>query len=347
MADDMVETVENEIDDEIAETGDNRPIAYAEDDKIVIRGSALGECKRALVAALLGYEENRSGRVTEILESAAGEGNLHEQSILDRLEQQGWGLTRDFAQDVVEWEIIKGVVVRGHIDGWCEADPDGEIVEGPVEVKTMSDARYKLWVDKGFEAYEKYAWQISGYMYAKGAVEALYGAKNRNTGVLDVHLINGPPIERGVIRRKVIEVLQWYYRGELPPCDPGLSGGDRYFCPFIALHIEDEVEDGYLDDLTIGIVEAMAQKHYELSQKLVPLNRLDKQRREVASQMKLHVTGKKTVAGEYLVTRIDNKTRALNEIALAADLGLTREELRARYSTDRPYSYFRVDKVDK
>ncbi len=73
---------------------DSRPICYWETDSdenrtLVIRASASGSCTRALVAAALGYEEHRYQRADDIMMKAAGEGMLHEQSVLDRLKDDG------------------------------------------------------------------------------------------------------------------------------------------------------------------------------------------------------------------------------------------------------------------
>ena len=342
---------------------DDRPICYWEDNvdtgkrKLVIRASAVGSCTRALVAAALGYEEQRYKRAEEIMSTAATEGNLHEGSIIDRLEELGYKTLNIREQAFTETQVIPLVVIRGHIDSWAINGPGLEAHdEAVVEAKTMSVARYKDWELHGFDKFEKYAWQLSAYMWhyikkfdEQGTdIKALYAVKNRNTGELWTGVIPNPPIAWERLRGKATDVLKWVLKGELPPCDPGVDSGEKYFCPFVMLHDEEIApdEDVMLTNSVGMIVAGMAQAHHDLGLQIKPLKVLEARRKEIASDMKPHLTAKRTIAGEYRVVRVDVKRNELDKGAIAEKLGITVGEMTEEYSRPGGYSYYRVDKME-
>ena len=88
---------------------DNRASAYREGDISIYRASAIGSCTKALVAAMLGYKEDRPAFTHNILTNAAKEGNLHEDAIVAELQDTyGWRVWA--SQDIVEEQVI---VIRG------------------------------------------------------------------------------------------------------------------------------------------------------------------------------------------------------------------------------------------
>ena len=99
--------------------GDDRAIAYQEDDVSVYRASGLGSCVTALVAAKAGHEKARSEYSEKILVDAAREGNLHEGSVIHTLKtEHGWRI--EGSQDLMEMKILGSrVIIRGHIDGFA------------------------------------------------------------------------------------------------------------------------------------------------------------------------------------------------------------------------------------
>jgi len=235
--------------------------AYMEGDMLVVRASSSGDCLRALWAAATGMQEVAK---RDWLAQTAMEGHLHEADVRDRLREEGFYIVE--AQQVVEWEVVPGkVIVRGHVDGLM---PDDDAV---LEIKSMSDAVFKEFEARGFETKPGYAWQVSNYMYAEGATKALYAYKNRNNGQLDHFWITSPPISKGVITRKMVDLRRWIDRGEMPDCDLA----NRFFCPFPFLHWEEgdaeEVDysgNAALDELATEYVEITADiKDLELRKK--------------------------------------------------------------------------------
>jgi hypothetical protein len=310
----------------------------------VYRASAVGSCLRALVAALLGYEEQRFAKAEKILMQAAKEGNLHEQSILDELHNQGWSI--EGSQAPVSMRVIPGVLIRGHVDGFA-AHEKFSYEQMVVEAKTMSDDRFKTWKESGWQEFRKYAWQISAYMKATG-LRGLYAIKNRNSGELITFILDEPPVEWKTIRKHLLRAEHAFLKDELPPCDDDLSAGEKFFCPYVHLHDdaltsgEDDEDIPLLDDVTGAVVANLAEQHHDLSRKIKPLKGLEDRRREINKQLEPHVQSKKVKAGRFEVTRIDRTTNRLDLRTLAEDLGITQEELKARY--ERPYktTYFRT-----
>ncbi len=342
---------------------DDRAICYWETDArsgkrtLVIRASASGACIRALVAAALGYEEQRYARADEIMHTAANEGMLHEGSVLERLEAEGYEFLNIRQQAFTETQVIPGVVYRGHIDGWATSGPDlDENDEAVAEIKTMSVARYKEWQNHGFSKFRKYAWQFSTYMWhyikrfegENHNIKGLYAVKNRNTGELMVNVVDEPPVSWKELRDKAIEVLKWVNKGELPPCDPNLESGERYFCPFVMLHDEDvpKDEDIVATDTIAMILAGMAQAHFELTEQMKPFKLLDTRRKEIAEQMKPHLTGKRTIAGGYRVKRIDVNKPNVNIAKVKEALGVTDAEFTEQYMKPGGFSYYQTEKLE-
>ncbi len=276
---------------------------------------------------------------------AYAEGKLHEASIIDRLREMGYEIRDEAKQREMVVRVIPGVFIRGHIDGWANgaAFPDGAVVEA----KSMSQDRFKAWVDKGWDGgFRSYAWQISTYMHGFGVGQALYAAKNRNSGAMDVRVIEGLPVPWEKIRRKIIEVEKWVVRGELPPCDSDIPDGEKFFCPFAYLHDEglfaeeDEVE--VLDDLTAAVVGGLAKEHLRLTEIVGAGKAAEEQRKEINRQLDMHVKAKRVMAGGVEVTRVDGSRMGLDQYAVAQDLHITVEELKARYETPTKYTYFKT-----
>ena len=189
---------------------DNRPSAYAEGKTSIYRASAAGHCITQLVAAKLGYKEDRFASAEKTLTNAAREGTLQEDIIVQTLkEEYGWRVWG--SQDEVEIRVIPRVVLRGHTDGQCI--PKKARKERLLEVKTMSDARFKKWMASGTdvktrlqsEEFYSYGVQISIYMRAYDDQSVMYVVKNRNSGELYIEELKVPPVEWREIKKKIIE----------------------------------------------------------------------------------------------------------------------------------------------
>jgi len=317
---------------------DNRSIAYIEGNKSIYRASGIGSCVTALIAAKMGHEEQRFAKAEKIMMDAANEGSAQEGIILNTLKTiEGWRIQEDGSQDLMELKIIPNVYIRGHIDGIVT--PKGMRNPRLLEVKTMSDARFKKWISYGNDArtrlltdeFDKYAWQISAYMHHY-EMPAMYVVKNRNSGTLDISEIKIPPIDLKVIRKKIIEVERLFLKGDLPTCN---LTSERFFCPYPYLHngdtFGDEDDDDFdpIDDVTSSLVEGMAILYVELAKKVSTLKPLDEERKEVGKKL-LGILGtsgpKKTIAGDYQVSRVDNTYAKVDKAGIASELGINVEQ---------------------
>lgn len=342
---------------------DDRSIAYRENDTSIYRASGAGSCITALVAAMLGYKEDRSTFTHDILMNAAKEGNLHEGAIVEELKRDyGWRVYG--GQDVVEVKVIPRVFVRGHIDGLCI--PKGMRNERLLEIKTMSRDRFKKWKALGDNVRErllsddfyKYGWQISAYMYAHDGMPAMYVVKNRDSGELMIEEIKLPPVSWKQIRTKIIQAEMWRKRGELPDCEG--SSGEKFFCPYPYLHNdvtfgdEPEDEDAPVDDVTLTLIAGMAERYADLAGQVKLLKPLDSERKDVGVRLIEAMGGKdgtkKVVAGGYSVTRSGGATvdRKATNAAVAEALGIeleAYEQTIADNEKKRTYVYPRVTKL--
>ncbi len=343
--------------------GDDRSIAYRENNTSIYRASGSGSCLTALVAAMMGYKEDRSKFTHDILMNAAKEGNLHEGAIVEELKRDyGWRIYG--GQDIVEDKIIPRVFIRGHIDGICL--PKGMRNERLLEIKTMSKDRFKKWKAIGDNARErlltdefmKYGWQISAYMHAYDNIPAMYVVKNRDSGELDIDEIKLPPVPFKEIRKKIIEAEMWRKKGELPPCHG--TSGERFFCPFPYLHEDqlfgDEPDDegAPVDNATLTLIAGMAENYADLAGQVKLMKPLDEERKGIGKRLLEAMGGengmKKVVAGGFSVSRVPGAyaDKIATNRAVAEELEMTLDEyekLLKKHEKKRSYAYARVTKL--
>ena len=324
---------------------DNRGIAYREGDVYVYRASATGSCVRALVASMLGYEEGRYAATQEMLENAAGQGDLLEGHVLERLVEMGYHITQ--RQLTVEVPVLENVIVRGHTDGMTAGD-DG--LAG-IEVKTMSKDRYAKWLSSGRDLraggeFAKYGYQLATYwrglnqMYDDKVGRYVYAAIDRNSGQVDVSVLTEPPVPWRAVRQKVMQSHRWVAKGALPPCDI-TEGAERYFCPFVFLHDEEDVEgEMVLGDETLVLVQGLAQRYVELSTTIKAGKQAEEERKPIGRELTTLVPRKSKVrAGRYTVTGSGGSTKGMDWAKLASDLGLTVDEVKEKYQRSFEFEY--------
>lgn len=215
--------------------GDDRPSVYQEDDRWIYRASALGSCVRYLVASALGYEDRRGQKVDDLLERSADEGNLHEGAVVRKMEEEGWEI--EGRQDEINVQVIPKVFIRGHREGIRTRSTTTQLFE----IKSMSTKQFTKWQNNGFDAFERYAYQISSYMEAHPGLDVEYIVKRREDGFTTYRTIPSvaPPIPFSIIRKKVVIAEKYRRKGELPPCDIANQWG----CPVWYLHDEDIGEE--------------------------------------------------------------------------------------------------------
>lgn len=157
-------------------------------DKPVIRMSSAGKCPRTLSAEWLGFKRTEP---PAWLEQTATEGNWHEDRIVKELFEDKTLVGG--RQDEVTLEYENFTLV-GHIDGIAYPLPVNTSTPMLLEIKSMSQFEFDRWMRGGFEAFPKYAAQITCYLEATKLEQCLYIVKNRNNGYKYQEILTNKPM---------------------------------------------------------------------------------------------------------------------------------------------------------
>lgn len=199
---------------------DHRSEVYFENDVLVIRASGFGGCIRNLVAARMGI---KAVPFNDTALTRMNEGNIHEPHILRALEKEGWEFIT--TQEELELPIAGGrIIIRGHSDGRAR-HASSRLGERTVEAKAMGHNVWAKWKKYSWSEFRRYAWQVSHYMHATG-LPAVFAAKNRDTGEVDVTLWDEAPISLAEMKLRAIKIAA---ATELPECDPVQFPCNRFF----------------------------------------------------------------------------------------------------------------------
>jgi len=221
---------------------DNRPAAYLDDDRIILRASSFGSaCIRDLVLHLLGEHEPLP--VPADLQARFDAGTAAEPHILARVRELGWE-SKGLAQAEGELKVLPGVYVRFHPD---------EVMSVPttsdtrlVECKALAESTFEQARTRGTGSLPfGYDWQLSVMMHALKLPAVWVGLKKNPddpedwSGELHLEFVDKPPRSLGEIVKRAKAVRDAYLHaadgGEVPECE-----GDRYPCPFLYLRPEKE-----------------------------------------------------------------------------------------------------------
>lgn len=319
---------------------DHRPEVYEENGRIIIRASAMGGCIRNLVAARMGI---RSVPFNDTALMRMEEGNIHEPHILRALEKEGWVF--ETTQEELEVEIADGqIIVRGHDDGRAIHTEHGRRA---VEAKAMGRNVWDKWVRKGWEEFRRYKWQVAAYQHATG-LPAVFAAKNRDTGQIDISLWDEPLIPLVEFKARAIKIARLT---EMPECDPVQFPCQRFFIhtgtayeidPFTGLEVKrgtgerpapNEVPDEY-----VPAFEELARSYKEARREC---DEAESKRKEVAASLlaflkQLNIT--KGVTGRCTATEVTRTDRRLDQKRLRAD----HPELCDQYTTETTTRYPKV-----
>lgn len=350
---------------------DNRPLSYPEGKIQVYRASRFGGCITEVAAIAAGYEPHRHGRATDIMMTAAKEGDRHEGHVLEDLVEaghrfDGWPSGSGVLdQPAIEIQVLKRALIRGHLD--AIGYPPRARKERGYEIKSMSAAVFKEWMGhKDFvsallsDRFARYGWQLSAYMAAT-KLPFLYVVKNRSSGRVEIEEITFPPYSLKDIKKRVIELEKWRVKDELPPC----TGRDQgFFCSVPDLHvegIEDEVGDegAPVVSVTDDELVAMAEKYDELRAMEDLGKAAGEEKRAIGDEIMRVLGGKKGIKKKqvegWVLSRTDSKGKVSVDwggLALAlkveygVEVGAERlEKLSEETGKRNPYSYMKVRKM--
>lgn len=203
-------------------------IVQERDGLIIYRASALGSSFKTLVAARLGYEQIAP---PEAMQKVFDAGHTAEDTVLDKLRQEGWRLYDE--QKEVILPITGKIAVVGHIDSKGYHNGEGRVVE----VKSQGQREWDQFESQGWSSglFPKYEWQVSAYLLAEhlGLCLVRY---NRATGQMATSYLDSPPKSLRDIRSRILQVEFQAATGELPEdrvCED-------YPCPFFYLHAREQ-----------------------------------------------------------------------------------------------------------
>lgn len=333
--------------------GDDRASVYYDSSVSawVYRASATGQCVRSMVAAAMGEQEVRAKDRQALMDRSANEGNIHEPAIVESMKAQGWTFVT--TQETVTVKVMPGVIIRGHTDGRAIAPSGFEYEGGPwspagdysgvehgSEIKTMSTKQYAKWISGYFKNFPHYAAQVTAYMEATG-LPFMYWVKRREDGMMSVLRLETPPMEFGVIKKKILVAERYRRRNESkrgtewPACDV-----PTYGCPFFYLHDEEQVglEPEELNEDEAAIVNELAAEFVRLKDIEVAGKEAETARKEVQKQI-VNMIGKRkaitaTVDGVPIrITKSNGSGSSVDMAALKAKYGdATIDAFKKKYS---------------
>lgn len=313
------------------------PAAYWEGDKAVFRSSAIGGCPKSLVALLMGVEPTPPPQWQQDIFDLG-----HElEPYIIRAASAKTGYAIEGSQTLVEFDVAGRACVRSHLDGLAfEPVPDGYEHEAPgqnlnpshiVEAKGLGKTYMAAHErDELFEALPQYAWQISVQMHELDlpVLYCVFDKRGLTAGDvadlpldelidrLHVDVITEPPISKGEIRKKCLDLLYQANQGELPE----FCALKDAFCstPFLHDEEDDDALADFLDEVAGDrdieaeeqeAINALARTYQKANTAAKRAKEAKKQARDKL-QARLEELGVKSIdTGACKVTRVDNRGR--------------------------------------
>ena len=283
--------------------------------------SAFGGCPRALVAARLGYDQMSP---PDALQKVYSAGHSSEDECVELLKSRGWNIHSQQDEAVLEVATKFGrALLIGHIDGEYDtyemvgADEDGLIAaEGIAEIKSQGRAawdRYEVEGPTG-DLWERYEWQASVYMLAKGKPLTWIRWLRHEEGEEPswaVHSLTVPPHSIEEITARIEMVEEYAAKSELPPC-----GTERWGCPYFYLH------EGYKppdDAVEVVGLEALCAKYEKYRVQEADAKRERDRVRARIQELMSEVGASRGIEGHGRVTISTQVRKSLDEKAMAAD----------------------------
>lgn len=277
---------------------DNRPSAYIEDGRIILRASSIGSCTRDLVGLLLGHEPLPTPPDLQARFNAGSEAEPH---ILKRIEALGWEFDEELRQAEGELQLLPAsgdkpaVVVRFHPDGVAVSPHDQKSYV--VECKALAPSTWKQASSKGTGSLFGYDWQLSVMMLAY-KLEGLWVALQKDVdadgvvsyeGELHMEYATKPPRSLGELMKRGKVVRDAYLDGVMPECDRP----DQYPCPLLYLRPEKEqVERAMAEVADADAFEQLAAEYEVLTEVVASGSKADKDRKAIKAQL-LELVGEK------------------------------------------------------
>lgn len=297
---------------------DSRPAVYREGDTIVYRASAVYSCLAALQFARTGLQP---AETPADMRRRFDDSSLHEAGIVEHAAKE-FGITVVGTPTLV-LPITRRVIVRGTIDGQGN---DLSIIEA----KALSEPGWLKWRRQRWEAFPRYAWQMSVYWLGgehewNGPVKRLVMAvkcvsrESEHYGEIDLTEWDAPQIEYSDIAERVLTVEARVASDDEATCDMR-----DYPCPFFYLG---DACGGtttlQADDVLDEAFEAWAKSHRDITVQRNAIQLAYDRSREQGTRY-IGKPGKVRV-GDYEVTRKEYDRSYLDQKRLKRDDPVTYE----------------------
>lgn len=203
---------------------DDRPPVYVEESGLVVyRASALDLCPADLLAYRTGQEP--APFTAEQLERMS-EGVLHEPEIVAWVGTKGYATSHTGDHQLeVDWQVVPGVVVRGHPDGLAHRRVDDELFT--LECKALGKALFSKGLPYLLETYRaQLSWEYHATLH-----QVLLVVKNRDSGrkkSYDFDEFAGRLMSASELRSHVLNVEMAARLGRELEC----NRASRWFCRF-------------------------------------------------------------------------------------------------------------------
>lgn len=298
--------------------GDNRPITYEENGKLIYRASSVGNNPNQLYYSRVG---EWAAPTPDWLQKAYDDGNKHEDQILKLAE----ALINDEITDrqlQLDIRVFGNVWVRGHIDGVAKR------IRAVVDAKALSEDNWRQGQKDIAKSFPYYIAQLSLYRLGTGMDKALLaiGIKvpvdpddpsNKETKIARVEVVDitDQLIEIDEIKMKLMKVEAAVKVGK-PPSDPCEDKG--YPCPWYYLCKPEAnlTVDDALDELCEQYNDVLGQIDKLSGQK-------DALRKEI---MAVIGAPGKTTTKAWKATWFQQSSRSLDKKALGEVVDLTQYE---------------------
>lgn len=284
------------------------PNVYHDEDRIIYRASGLGQCIRGLVAERMGVKPMKITHEPTL--RVFHEGHLHEGAIVTDINTAGeYYIETQEPQEELEFHVRDNIYIRGHIDGrgYKVGDPQPHVFEGKSMSKDVFANWMSCWRNNQFpvDEFYGYAMQITIYMNTLW-LPALYVAKDRNSGQMDVRVLDKPPMPMDVIFERIDKIEEWAELDSFPFCDK-----PRYPCPFYHIHDETNPNAAEVPEAQDDVLAACC-KEYEtadnLEKQMAARKKLARDRIEdIIQEGKWEKRGWEAAVTEATSSRLDQK----------------------------------------
>lgn len=222
---------------QIQPTGTQNPARWiAEDGQIYYRASSLGMCDRMFLAMSMWYTPVAH---PDWFQAVLDEGTRMESEIIAKYTEK-YELEVSYPQFETDLEILTGIHIVGHVDGFVYPPPDAAGVL--FEAKKFRSSTWRKFLRMGVECMPQYPWQVAAYMHALELEECQFVGGHLLVpdegepyiSEVEVKYLSSPPIPLLGLKKRIMSLEAMINDSGSPydrPCNVSM-----FPCPFYYLH---------------------------------------------------------------------------------------------------------------